>query len=297
MTAGDTSDTALLQELRGLGRADRITALGRLSGGTLADVWLITYADGTRAVGKTVAGAAPDLFEAEAGGLTALRGTGHLATPQVLAVTGRMLLLEALAPRDDSEQSWERFAHDLAAAHRSTSGTTFGWHHDSYLGRFRQVNTWTASGHQFFAEHRLLRYLSEPAVEQALSTGDRRAIERLCDRLPEVIPVMPAVLTHGDLWAENLVSQPSGRITVIDPAVSRTWAEVDLSMLWGSPRPPASARFFEVYQELNPSPPGWTDRMPILYLREHLSVIAAYGPAAASTINQVRGILAPFYPF
>jgi len=208
LPAGDTSDTALLQELRGLGRADRITALGRLSGGTLADVWLITYADGTRAVGKTVAGAAPDLFEAEAGRLTALRGTGHLATPQVLAVTGRMLLLEALAPRDDSEQSWERFAHDLAAAHRSTSGTTFGWHHDSYLGRFRQVNTWTASGHQFFAEHRLLRYLSEPAVEQALSTGDRRAIERLCDRLPEVIPVMPAVLTHGDLWAENLVSQP-----------------------------------------------------------------------------------------
>jgi hypothetical protein len=36
--------------------------------------------------------------------------------------------------------------------------------------------------------------------------------------------------------------------------------------------------------------------MPILHLREHLSVIAAYGPAAASTIDQVRDILAPFYP-
>jgi hypothetical protein len=35
--------------------------------------------------------------------------------------------------------------------------------------------------------------------------------------------------------------------------------------------------------------------MPILYLREHLSVIAAYGPAAVSTIDQVRDILAPFY--
>jgi fructosamine-3-kinase len=35
--------------------------------------------------------------------------------------------------------------------------TQFGWHHDGYLGRFRQVNTWTTSGHQFFAEHRLLR--------------------------------------------------------------------------------------------------------------------------------------------
>jgi hypothetical protein len=66
-------------------------------------------------------------------------------------------------------------------------------------------------------------------------------------------------------------------------------------MLWGSPRPSASARFFELYQELNPSPPGWIDRMPILYLREHLSVIAAYGPVAASAIDQVRDILAPFY--
>jgi fructosamine-3-kinase len=137
--------------------------------------------------------------------------------PQVLAVTGRLLLLEALAARDDSERSWERFARDLAAAHRSTAGTQFGWHRNGYLGRFRQVNTWTASGHQFFAEHRLLRYLSEPAVEQALTAADCRAIERLCDRLPEVIPAMPSVLTHGDLWAGNLVSQPGGRITVIDP--------------------------------------------------------------------------------
>jgi fructosamine kinase len=177
------------------------------------------------------------VFAAEADGLAALRGTGHLATPQVLAVTGRMLLLEALVPRDDSERSWEQFALDLAGAHRSTTGNRFGWHHDGYLGQARQVNTWTASGHEFFAQHRLLRYLTEPGVELALSTADRRAVERLCNRLPEIIPAMPAVLTHGDLWAGNLVSQPGGRITVIDPAVSRTWAEVDLSMLWAAPGP------------------------------------------------------------
>ena len=158
------------------------------------------------------------------------------------------------------------------------------------------ADTWTGSGHEFFAEYRLLRYLSEPLAGQVLTAADRRAVERLCARLPELVPVMPAVLTHGDLWSGNLVSRPGGRIAVIDPAVSYTWAEVDLSMLWCSPRPPASGQFFEIYQELSPSPPGWADRMPVLHLRELLSMIATFGPAATASIAQTREVLAPFYP-
>jgi fructosamine-3-kinase len=61
-----------------------------------------------------------------------------------------------------------------------------------------------------------------------------------------------------------------------------------------SPRPPASDRFFGAYQEVNPSPDGWRDRMPVLHLREHLSVIAHFGLAARGTIAQVREILGPF---
>jgi fructosamine-3-kinase len=295
MPADPASDGALRGELTALGRADHITAVHRLSGGVIADTWLITYADGTTAVGKTITAAPPDVFGVEASGLAALRSTGHLATPDVLAITSRLLLLQALSPRADSDGSWERFARDLAALHTSTAGDRFGWHHHGYLGRLRQVNTWTASGHEFFAQHRLLRYLGEPAAEQVLTAADRSAVERLCARLTEVIPAMPAALTHGDLWTGNLLSQPDGRIAVIDPAVARTWAEVDLSMLWCSPRPPASQRFFARYQELNPSPPGWEGRMPLLHLRELLSTIAHFGTAAASTIQQTRRILRPFY--
>jgi fructosamine-3-kinase len=184
LPARETSEAVLLGELRALGRAGRIAAIRRLSGAVIAGTWLIIYADGTRVVGKTVAGAVPGLFGAEAGGLAALRATGHLATPQVPAVTGRLLLLQARAERDDSERSWERFARDLAALHRSTVGDRFGWHHDGYLGRLRQVTTWTASGREFFAGHRLLRYLNEPPAEQALTAADRRAVERLCAACP-----------------------------------------------------------------------------------------------------------------
>ena len=285
----------LRSELRALGRERRIASIQPLSGGYVADAWLVTYADGTRVAGKTMTAAPAGAFQAEAEGLAALRGTGHLHTPQVLAVTGRLLLLQALAARDDSESSWEAFAHDLAAAHSSTVHERFGWPRDGYLGRVVQHNTWTVSGHEFFAQHRVLRYLDEPLVQRVLIRADRRALERLCDRLTEIIPVMPAVLTHGDLWSGNLLSRDDGRITVIDPAVSFTWAEVDLSMLWCCQRPPSSERFFGRYQELNPSPPGWTERMPVLHVRELLSTIAHMGDADGAA-QRLRRTLTPFYP-
>jgi fructosamine-3-kinase len=83
-------------QLRAVGRADGITSVQPLSGGLIADVWLISYADGSRVVGKTLAGAPGDLFAIEAEGLAALRASNQLGTPQVLSVTRRLLLLEAL---------------------------------------------------------------------------------------------------------------------------------------------------------------------------------------------------------
>jgi fructosamine-3-kinase len=284
----------LRDELGTLGLEDGITSVRRLSGGYVADVWLLTYASGMQVVTKTLAHAPTDVFRAEAEGLDALRATGHLSTPDVLAVTDRMIVLEALAPRDDSEGSWDGFAHALAALHRGTVHDRFGWPRDGYLGRVVQRNSWSANGHEFFAQNRVLRYLEEPLVQQVLTHSDRRALERLCERLPEIIPVMPAVLTHGDLYAGNLLSGRDGRITVIDPAVSYTWAEVDLSMLWGCRRPRASQRFFDRYQELNPSLPGWAERMPLLHVREHLSSIAHRGDYEDDA-QRLRDTLGPFY--
>jgi fructosamine-3-kinase len=139
----------------------------------------------------------------------------------------------------------------------------------------------------------LLRWLPEPKVRAVLDAEDRRALERLCDALPELLPRRPSCVTHGDLWSQNVLGTAQGEPALIDPAVSRTWAEVDLSMLWSSPRPPQSDRFFDVYAEVTGLDAGWRDRMPLLHLRQHLAVVAQFEPDWGHG-EQLRAALAPF---
>jgi fructosamine kinase len=142
-----------------------------------------------------------DTFVAEAEGLAALRDLGGLATPEVIVANQELLVLSLLRPRPRTEAFWEQFAHALAHLHRNTIQHRSGWHRDNWLGRRPQINTWATDGFAFFAECRLLRWLPEPRVEAALEPADRAALERLCHRLPELLPDRPACLTHGDLWA------------------------------------------------------------------------------------------------
>jgi fructosamine-3-kinase len=279
--------------LNAIGRADGLVGIVAMSGGAVAQTWRLTYANGSHLVAKTMTDVPGGLFGVEASGLAALRATGCVRTPEVLADYEDLLLLESLQPAEDNPRYWESLATDLGALHASTVHGQFGWHHDGYLGRLAQRNDWTAGGHQFFAEHRLLRYLAEPMTQRVMAQRDQCALERLCDRLPSLVPDMPPVLTHGDLWSGNLLTAPDGRPVLIDPAVSFGWAEVDLSMMWCERRPAGSNRFFDRYRELQPLAPGWKTRMPILHLRELLCVVAHVGNAWG-TADLVSQVLAPF---
>ncbi len=222
-----------------------------------------------------------------------LREAGGVATPDVVLADRDLLVLSALRPRPDTEAFWEECAHAFARLHTSTRHDRFGWHRDNWLGRRRQVNTWTDDGFEFFARHRLLRWLGEPRVRQALDAEDRAALERLCDRLPELLPAAPACLTHGDLWTQNVMATPDGRPALIDPAVSYTWAEVDLAHLWTTSPPPEARVFFERYAELTGLDAGLRERMPVLQLRQHLAVVAQFDPDWGAA-DLVRATLAPF---
>ena len=177
--------------------------------------------------------------------------------------------------------------------HATTVHDRFGWQRDNWLGRRLQSNAWTDDGHEFFARHRLLRWVGEPKVEAALGTEDRVALERLCERLPDLLPAKPACLVHGDLWMQNVLATADGRPALIDPAVSYTWAEIDLAHLWTTAPPPESAIFFERYAELTGLDSGWRERMPIIQLRQHLAVIAQFDDDWGAA-GIVRETLAPF---
>jgi len=289
-----TDPTSLLAErLRAAGIAD-VVSLEPATGGLAAMAAYARRADGTTLFVKGFAEApSVDTFAAEAEGLEALRTLGGVATPEVLVASSDLLVLSMLEPRPAIEEFWTQLAHDLARLHTSTVHDRFGWHRDNWLGAKRQSNAWTDDGFDFFAQHRLLRWLGEPRVDAALDTDDRRALERLCSLLPELLPTRPACLTHGDLWMQNVLATAHGQPALIDPAVSYTWAEVDLAHLWTTVPPPESAAFFDLYADLTGLDADWRSRMPIIQLRQHLAVVAQFDDDWGAA-GIIRETLAPF---
>jgi fructosamine-3-kinase len=186
-----------------------------------------------------------------------------------------------------TDEFWEAAGRSVARLHGRTS-PRHGWDEDGWLGQLSQDNTWDEDGHRFFATRRVLRYLDEPRVRETLDPADLIGLEKLCDRLPDLVPVAPAVLTHGDLWHANVIATADGAPVFIDPAVSWTWGEVDLSMAYCSGTIPE--RFFAAYHEVRPPEPGWRERMELLNLRELLSVVAHFG-ALGDYVEQIRRVL------
>jgi fructosamine-3-kinase len=267
-----------------------------LPGGSTGVVVLVTSGDGRLWAVKLVPGSRPSMLPAEAEGLRALGASGTVGVPLVHYVSGGSLIMEALgATREDSPAFWKRLGEDVAALQASTRSERHGWSHDNWLGGLPQRNTWDSDGHRFFAEHRVQRYLEEPKVRQTLTAADLKAIDRFCRRLPDLIPATAPVLLHGDLWRDNVLAGPSGRPTLIDPAVWYGWPEVDISTMWLLPRPAASDHFFQTWEAIARPEPGWTDRAPLLHVREMLSVLAQFGDLNG-TADRLRAILMPFRP-
>lgn len=271
----------------------RVQALSRepLTGGMAHTAWRVAFSDGREAVVKGGRSVSDGFFGQEAESLSALRDIGGLPTPQILHVGPKSLVLEALKSElPDTPQFWEAAGRAIAALHGHGSDR-HGWHHDGMLGLLPQQNNWNEDGHRFFAEHRILRYLHEPKVEATFEPEDLRGLERLCERLPSLLPAAPAALVHGDLWRANIIATFDDAPVFIDPAVYYGWPEIDVSMMYCTGGVPEE--FFAAYYEVRPSAGDWRERMALLNLREWLCVIAHFG-ASDKAVTGIRDVIKRF---
>jgi protein-ribulosamine 3-kinase len=164
---------------------------------------------------------------------------------------------------------WVALGRAIANLHRRT-GDRFGWHRDNFQGMTVQPNRWSDDWPSFYVERRMRPHLADPRVPAPL----RRRIDRACDGpLPALLrPRPPALLTHGDLWAANVVE---GR-WLVDPAVSFADRELELAYMQLSNSLPAE--LLAAYLEEWPPDPSYEQRRPALQLHKFLNNIRHFGP-------------------
>ncbi|MEE9392713.1 MAG: fructosamine kinase family protein [Planctomycetota bacterium] len=274
----------------------RIRSVQSIGGGDLSEAFCVTLADGQVVFAKTMLGADPTLFSAEAAGLEWLRTSTSLTIPEVLAVSSPkdseppFLVLEWLEAGTKSKHYGERLGRGLAELHRA-SLPEFGLNRDNFLGPLRQENTALTTWAEFYSERRL-QLLWKRAQKLGLTTsGFDRGMEALIANLAAAMgPPEPPSRLHGDLWSGNVMTTSTGRPALIDPAVYGGHREIDLAMLklFGFAHPEA----FSAYEESFPLAEGADQRIPLyqLYpLLAHLNLFGGgYLASCENALRQVR---------
>jgi fructosamine-3-kinase len=256
-----------------------------VGGGSICASYRLSMSSGQSFFVKTGARLPAKMFRTEAMGLRSIEETGAVLTPKQYHYTPGYLVLDYIEPGTPLNDSWVRLGTRLAALHDVT-GSRFGFDCDNYCGTTPQINTWQVSGYDFFAEHRLLFQARLAFDRGLLEQAAVMNIEKLCNRLPDLIPGQPASLIHGDLWSGNMMFNANGDPILIDPATHWGWAEADLAMtrLFGG----FNDEFYRAYEEARPTIKGWRKRVDLYNLYHLLNHLNLFG---SGYLGQVLNIL------
>lgn len=234
----------------------------------------------------------PNLFTTEANALIHLRSANALRVPEVIsssdATSPPYLLLPFIEHGKPVHSTFSKAACQLADLHKNTSDY-FGYHANNYIGILTQINTPQTHFVSFFVANRLTP-LARVAVDKGLAPGSLlRQIDRLGQKLPDIIPEEPPSLLHGDLWNGNVFADKSGSPVFVDPATYFGHRETDIAMttLFGG----FPTRFYEQYNECYPLTPDWQNRLKYFNLYPLLVHLNLFGISYWKPISE---ILAPF---
>jgi fructosamine-3-kinase len=219
-----------------------------------------------------------ELFERERRGLELLRSKSPLVIPKVLAdgeIAGRnFLLLEWIDKGVMSSVFWTNFGTALAEQHRQTQ-RTFGLDHDNHIGRLAQSNQPKADWISFFITERIRPQLQLAQRAGVISNSLVRSFELLYPKLPDILPLEPPSLLHGDLWSGNFLPTFGEYATIFDPAVYYGHREMELAFthLFGGFDP----LFYQAYEAEWPLQPGFHDRLDLYNLYPLLVHVNLFG--------------------
>ena len=263
-----------------------------LHGGDINSVYLIEADKQLWLVKQNEAAKFPEMLEKEFRAMEFLHNKSSLYYPKMRQhfISGNQLFLvmEYVQEGESSAVAQQRLGKGLAEQHRIYN-SAFGWEEDNYIGRLKQLNSYKENGHEFLAENRLL-FQSKMAFDGGLLTlQDLKKMDKLCQRLQEIIPEEKPALLHGDLWGGNYFISAQNKPVLYDPAIYFGHREMDIAMtkLFGG----FSSEFYTTYQEEFPLEKGWEDRIPLFQLYPYLVHLNLFG---SSYLGSVRRVLKKF---
>ncbi len=229
------------------------------------------------------------MFKTEYSGLELLASAGEIDVPEPIASgiqDGQAyLILKFIHGGPRRSTFWDDFGVALANLHKNHRNDRYGLSYNNYIGRLDQFNKFSEDWISFFIEQRM-----EVQLKFAFDNGyiDRAYLEnctRFYQKLPDLLPVEPPSLLHGDLWSGNFMTGEEGQPVIIDPAVYYGHREIELSftqMFGGFDR-----QFYRSYKEVYPLEPGFENRVEIYNIYPHLVHVNLFGPSYLSGVTPV----------
>jgi fructosamine-3-kinase len=264
---------------RALGR--RVEGARRAGGGCINEGWQVEFEDGERAFVKTRPEAASGEYATEAKALAWLAEPQAVRVPRVIGVAEDLLALEWIDEGVLSAAGAEDLGRGLAAMH-AAGADDYGAPWPLHVGRLVLSNEPCVDWPSFYAERRVRPLIAEAS----LSPQGAAAVERVCERLPELAgPPEPPARLHGDLWGGNVLADANGDGWLIDPVAYGGHREIDLAMLalFGAPSP----RILAAYEEAAPLAAGHEERVGLWQLFPLLVHAALFGGHYGAQVEQI----------